>query len=230
MSTYGYVRCSTEMQADDGNSLVVQQRMLEGRCLQDGVSIDRIFIERGVSGSKPLGERPQGRELLAVLRPGDRVLAAKLDRAFRSANDALATLEWFKERRVDLYLLDLGGGITSGGTSALVFGILASVAQFERSRIAERVRESKRHALAEKAYRGGSVPFGMVVNAEKTLAPDPDAAPAMALILKLAGERIALRRIQTVLAETLGVKLSHVAIGRIIKDANIRQRKEVPTL
>jgi putative DNA-invertase from lambdoid prophage Rac len=230
MTTYGYVRCSTESQADDGNSLAVQQRMLEGRCLQDGVTMDRIFVERAVSGSVPLGERPQGRELLAVLKPGDRVLAAKLDRAFRSASDALATLEWFRERRVDLILLDLGGNITSGGTSALVFGILASVSQFERSRIAERIRESKRHALAERLYRGGSIPFGWLVNAERKLEPDPNAAPALALILRLAGERVALRRIQTVLFETLGVKLSHVAIGRIFKDAKIRQGKEVPTL
>jgi Resolvase, N terminal domain len=43
--------------------------------------------ERGVSGSKPLGDRPEGAALLAVLQPGDVVITPKLDRMFRPALD-----------------------------------------------------------------------------------------------------------------------------------------------
>jgi putative DNA-invertase from lambdoid prophage Rac len=218
---YGYVRVSTDTQADEGNGLQVQQRMLEGRCLQDGIRMERIFVERGVSGSKPIGERPQGRELLAIIKPGDRILAAKLDRAFRSASDALATLELLRERGVDLYLLDMGGCITTGGTSALVFGILASVSQFERGRIAERQRDAKRHELAEGRYRGGARPFGFRPNSEKRLMPVPEEQAALSLILRLASEGIALRKIQAALAESLGFSLSHMSIGRILRDARI---------
>jgi hypothetical protein len=36
-----------------------------------GFALGSIFIERGVSGSKPLGERPEGARLLAGLKAGD---------------------------------------------------------------------------------------------------------------------------------------------------------------
>ena len=81
---YGYARVSTTMQADEGESLDVQQRQLAGYAQMNGLTIDKVFVERGVSGSKPLGDRPQGSALLAVLQPGDVVITPKLDRMFRS--------------------------------------------------------------------------------------------------------------------------------------------------
>jgi len=44
-----------------------------------------------------LADRPEGQRLLTALQPGDVVVAAKLDRAFRSAADALETLEELKK-------------------------------------------------------------------------------------------------------------------------------------
>ena len=46
----------------------------------------------GVSGSVPLAERPEGKRLLEAVEKGDVIITAKLDRAFRSAADALGTL------------------------------------------------------------------------------------------------------------------------------------------
>jgi DNA invertase Pin-like site-specific DNA recombinase len=54
-----------------------------------GMKIDQMFVERGVSGSKPLAERPESSRLLAALQPNDVVITPKLDRMFRSALDAL---------------------------------------------------------------------------------------------------------------------------------------------
>jgi hypothetical protein len=47
--------------------------------MMHGLAIDRMFVERGVSGSKPLADRPEGAALLAILQPGDIVITAKLD-------------------------------------------------------------------------------------------------------------------------------------------------------
>jgi hypothetical protein len=65
----------------------------------EGWTIDHSFIERGVSGSVPLGERPEGGKLLAALQAGDIVIAAKLDRMFRSALDALTVIKDFQAPR-----------------------------------------------------------------------------------------------------------------------------------
>jgi DNA invertase Pin-like site-specific DNA recombinase len=59
--------------------------------------------------------------MLAGLKSGDVVIAAKLDRAFRSAGDALKTLEDFKRRGVDLHLIDLGGSVIKNGNAKFLF-------------------------------------------------------------------------------------------------------------
>jgi DNA invertase Pin-like site-specific DNA recombinase len=75
----------------------VQRRQIDGYAHMQGLLLDKVFVERGVSGSMPLSDRPQGAALLAALKPGDVVIIAKLDRMFRSALDALDVLGRLKE-------------------------------------------------------------------------------------------------------------------------------------
>jgi DNA invertase Pin-like site-specific DNA recombinase len=79
---------------------------------------------------------------------------------FRSASDALGTLEELKGQGTGLVMIDLGGDVTGNGISKLVFTILSAVAENERDRIRERIREVKRHLAAQGVYGGGKVPFG----------------------------------------------------------------------
>jgi len=53
MAAYGYTRVSTSRQAEEGESLDVQQRTITGYALMLGLNADRMFIERGMSGSVP---------------------------------------------------------------------------------------------------------------------------------------------------------------------------------
>ena len=143
MAVYGYVRVSTDRQASEGESLGTQERALQGYAMMHGMALDRVFIERGVSGSKPLIERPQGAALLAALKPGDVILTPKLDRMFRSALDALKVLGELRDNDVSLHMLDLGGDVTGNGISKMVFTVLAAVAEAERDRTRERIRDVK---------------------------------------------------------------------------------------
>ena len=85
MSVYGYVRVSTMRQANEGESLEVQQRQLEGYALMHALTIDEVVVEEGVSGSVPVMERPKGGKLFARLERGDIVIAAKLDHLYLGA-------------------------------------------------------------------------------------------------------------------------------------------------
>src|SRR6476619_5518116 len=71
---YSYASVSAVRQADEGQSLDVPQRVIAGYTQMHGLTIDKTFEERVVSGSKPLGDRPQGAALLAALQPGDTVI------------------------------------------------------------------------------------------------------------------------------------------------------------
>jgi putative DNA-invertase from lambdoid prophage Rac len=157
---YGYVRVSTAEQANAGLSLETQQQQITGWAMTKGWAVAEFFVEAGISGSIPLADRPEGRRLLATLQPGDTVITAKLDRAFRSAADALGTLEQLKEDKIGLHMIDLGGDVTGNGISKLVFTILSAVAENERDRIRERIRDVKRHLASQGIFSGGRRPFG----------------------------------------------------------------------
>jgi putative DNA-invertase from lambdoid prophage Rac len=49
-----------------------------------GLTLAGVLVEEGVSGSVPVEDRPVGGLLFARLQHGDIVIAAKLDRLFRS--------------------------------------------------------------------------------------------------------------------------------------------------
>src|SRR4051812_23919487 len=102
---FGYVRVSTDGQAQNGHSLADQESRIRGYAQSLGLDVDAMFIEAGVSASKKLSIRPKGTELLASLRSGDHVISTKLDRMFRSASDALNVAADFREKRVHLHMM-----------------------------------------------------------------------------------------------------------------------------
>ena len=163
MKVFGYCRVSTAEQANAGLSLDTQKQQITGYAMMKGWTVAAFFVEAGVSGSIPLADRPEGQRMLTSLQPGDVVITAKLDRAFRSAADALGTLEQLKEDRIALHMIDLGGDVCGNGISKLVFTILSAVAENERDRIRERVRDAKRHRVTQRLYNGGKRPFGFEV-------------------------------------------------------------------
>ena len=103
-------------------------------------------------------------------------MTAKLDRMFRSASDALGTLEELKADGVALHMIDLGGDVCGNGISKLVFTILSAVAENERDRIRERIRDVKRHLRAEGVYGGGKRPFGFDIVAGRLVSNEAEQA------------------------------------------------------
>jgi DNA invertase Pin-like site-specific DNA recombinase len=207
------------VQADEGESLDVQQRVIAGYATMHGLTIDRVFVERGVSGSKPLGDRPQGAALMAVLQPGDTVITPKLDRMFRSALDALAVLGDLKARGISLHMLDLGGDTTGNGVSKLVFTILSAVAEAERDRTRERIAEVKRDQRQRRRYLGGAVPWGYRVGDAGELVPIPEQQAAIRKMRRLRSQGLALRAIAAKM-KAAGVSISHAGVKNALAATN----------
>jgi putative DNA-invertase from lambdoid prophage Rac len=178
MRVLGYSRVFTSEQAEGGVSLDTQQQQITGYAMMKGWQIDEHFVERGVSGSVPLAERPEGQRLLALAEERDVIITAKLDRMFRSAADALVTLEELKAQEVGLHMIDLGGDVCGNGISKMVFTILSAVAENERDRIRERIRDAKRHLASKGLYGGGKRPFGWDV-VDGKLVPNADEQAAL---------------------------------------------------
>jgi DNA invertase Pin-like site-specific DNA recombinase len=219
MTVYAYSRVSTTQQAEEGVSLDKQHRRIDGQALMEGWTIGERFVETGVSGSVPLGERPQGGKLLALLQPGDIVIAAKLDRMFRSALDALTVIKDFQKRGVSLWLLDVGGDVSGNGIAKLLLTVLSAFAEFERDRISERIKDAKRQMRAEGRSQGGKRPFGYQVDADGKLRADPREMPALAAMRELRSAGKSYRAIAQTLAED-GITVDYTTVRNILQREN----------
>src|SRR5262249_42601187 len=94
-------------------------------------------------------------------KKGDTIIAAKLDRMFRSAIDALTTVEHLKGLGVQVVLMDISSDpVTGTGVGGLFFKIMAAVADFERERIAERTTAGIAAKKARGGHVGGDAPYG----------------------------------------------------------------------
>ena len=122
------------------------------------------YCDAGVSATIPLRNRPAGKELLEVAKAGDTVFASKLDRMFRSAQDALNMSEIFLEKKINLVLFDLGSDpINASGISQFFLTVISAVAQLERTMIRERMTSGKKAKKAKGGHIGGKTPYGFRV-------------------------------------------------------------------
>lgn len=162
---HAYARVSTLVQSGLDKTSIAEQlakcKAVAGLRGSVGKYDFMTHEDSGVSGSIPLDQRPAGKDMLDQLQPGDVVLAAKLDRIFRSGVDALATVERFKKQKIGLILCDIGiEPVADSPVATMFFSMLAAFAQFERERICERIAEGKKAKAAKGGLSGGPVPFG----------------------------------------------------------------------
>ena len=142
---YGYVRVST-LEQDPGGQLDAMAAA--------GVDRDRVFVEHA---SGALDSRPELAKVLAVLRPGDTLVVWRLDRLGRSTSHLIQTVSELGERGVGFHsMTEAIDTTTSAGR--LLFGILASLAAFERDVIRERTMAGLAAARA-RGNLGGRPPI-----------------------------------------------------------------------
>ncbi|WP_158292233.1 recombinase family protein [Paracraurococcus ruber] len=228
MAVFGYVRVSTAEQAsDDRSSLETQRRKISAAAEMASIEVTEFIEELGISGSLPLALRPAGGPLLTRMRAGDRLIVAKLDRAFRNADDALATSRQLQARGIDLVIVDMGSDpVTQNGVSRLFFGMLALVAEFERERIRERVTEGKAAKRRAGGHIGGAVPFGfrkVGTGRAARLEADEMQQAALADAYIMSNKRQSSRAISTALQERHGLTVSHVTVrAALVRERNLQ--------
>jgi len=158
-----YVRVSTQEQAREGVSLAAQEQRIRAYCEAQGLELVAVIREEGVSGSKPLGMRPAGAELVRALTLSGaaHVVALKLDRLFRDAADALEQTRLWDRKGIAMHLLDVGGAslCTGSAMGRMFLTMMAGFAELERNLIAERTAAALSHKKANRqAY--SPTPYG----------------------------------------------------------------------
>jgi DNA invertase Pin-like site-specific DNA recombinase len=184
----GYVRVSSEEQADSGLGLEAQRERIRAFCTLKGLQLAEVFEDAGVSGGKALESRPAGYRLLAAARKGKAVVVvAKFDRLFRSVADAATTIADFDRKGIELVAIAEGFDMTNPYGRAMAQ--MASVfAELERAMIRERTRA----AMGVKRGRGERIsrhaPFGWEFAPDGKLVENPAEQEAIALMSRLRAE------------------------------------------
>src|SRR5438045_68225 len=139
-----YARVST----NNGQNPEMQLGELREYCSRRGWTIQCEYVDAGVSGAKE--SRPQLDKLLSECRRRrvDAVVVYRYDRFARSLRQLVNALEDF--RKLGIEFVSLHEGVdTSTANGRLVFGIFASIAEFERELIRDRVRSGLAAARAK---------------------------------------------------------------------------------
>jgi DNA invertase Pin-like site-specific DNA recombinase len=156
----GYIRVSSEEQADSGLGLESQRQRIRAYCEMKGLHLTTIFEDAGVSGGKALATRPAGARLLAEAKKNKPILVvAKFDRLFRSVADAAQTIADFDKKGIELVAIVEGFDMTSPYGRAMAQ--MASVfAELERAMIRERTKAAMNVKRGRNERMSHQVPFG----------------------------------------------------------------------
>jgi DNA invertase Pin-like site-specific DNA recombinase len=139
-----YARVSTF----NGQNPEMQLGELRDYCQRRGFAVAGEYVDKGISGARE--RRPGLDKLMADCRKRlvDCVVVYRYDRFARSLRQLVNSLEEFRSLGIDFISLHEGVD-TSTPNGRLVFGIFASIAEFERELIRDRVRSGLAAAKAK---------------------------------------------------------------------------------
>jgi DNA invertase Pin-like site-specific DNA recombinase len=162
----GYLRCSTEEQADSRAGLEAQRTAILAEAQRRGWSeTDLTFVEDAGFSGKNL-DRPGIVAALDALRSrrADTLVVSKLDRLSRSMLDFAGLMDRASRERWALVALDLGVDTSTPAGEAMA-SVLATFAQLERRLIGERTKDAlaAKKAAGVRLGRPASIPADVAI-------------------------------------------------------------------
>jgi len=170
----GYVRVSTEQQANEGVSLDAQRARIVKWCADNGYELVQVFVDAGISG-KSMDTRKELQAALSSLKKGMALVSYSLSRLARSTKDMLDIGEKVSKKKADIVSLTEQIDTTTA-TGKMVFQLLAVLGEFERNLLAERTST----ALQQKKRTGqvytNQTPYGFQAIEGKLVQVEQEAA------------------------------------------------------
>ena len=153
----GYIRVSTEQQAEQGVSIETQQAKIEAWCELNEYELTGIYDDAGISGLC-MKNSPQLQAALSAVKKDKAPLVYSFSRLASSSDDLIATAKQLGKRGADL--VSISERIdTTGAAGKMLFRILAVLPEFERDLVSERTTAALAHKKAT-MQKYAPVPFG----------------------------------------------------------------------
>lgn len=142
----GYLRVSHVDQAEDGNSIdtqrnIVQRKFEELREKMPGLEWGDWYIDNAVSAYRhPMLKRAEGVRLNGDLKPGDVVICARVDRAFRNLVDQQRMMQIWKDRGIKAYYCDFPLVDSDSAVGWMMFTLMGVFAEVFSRQASERIK------------------------------------------------------------------------------------------
>jgi len=154
----GYIRVSTEKQANEGVSLEAQEAKIVTWCKANGYELVQVYVDAGISG-KRMDTRKELLAALASLKKGMALVSYSLSRLARSTADAIAIGNQIAKKKADMVSLSEQIDTTTAAGN-MMFQMLAVLAEFERKLTAERTKTALQHKKATGQKYTNQTPYG----------------------------------------------------------------------
>jgi len=226
MRVAGYLRVSTEDQAESGLSLQNQELKVVGLAGVHDWEVVAVVEDSGVSAKSV--NRPGLQRVLSLVRSRkiDAVVVYKLDRLTRNLRNLLDLLEIF--HRFKVRLVSVTEAIdTESATGRMLVSILGVIAEWERGIIAERTSAALGQLKRNGKRYSGLAPFGWRYTEDGEMVPVENERETLRIIGGLTEKGCSLRKIAAEL-ETQGrkprkAKRWHPTVISSLKDAALAE-------
>lgn len=201
MVAIGYIRVSTEGQAEEGVSLDTQREKIEAWAkLHDETEVV-IYQDAGISGAS-MDQRPGLQDALReACRRRAALVVYSLSRLARSTRDTLSISDRLAKSGAELVSLSERIDTTSA-SGKMVFRLLAVLAEFERDQISERTRAAMAHLRRSQRRISRFAPYGWDFDADgEALVPNLDEQLVVARMIVLRAEGLTFQAIADRLTE-----------------------------
>lgn len=143
MSTYAYVRVSTQMQPYES-----QEFEIKNWCTKRSITIDR-WVTESVSGTISWEKRMLGKTIRRM-KPGDLLVCSEISRLGRNMLMIMSILNVCSQRQIKIHTIKDNFDLSDSINSKIIAFAFALAAEIERNLISQRTKE----ALAAKKDSG----------------------------------------------------------------------------
>jgi site-specific DNA recombinase len=164
----GYIRVSTQEQAEHGNGLAAQEEAIRTYCDQHRLHLVRIYEDGGVSGGNGIEDRVALPRMLSDLYRGDfeAIVVARLDRLARKIALQEAIVEDLRKHGGLLLSVAEPDLCSEDPARILMRQMLGVFAEYERNLITARLTAGRRRKKCEGGYTGELLPLGYRVKGQ----------------------------------------------------------------
>lgn len=182
-TAYGYIRVSTETQADRGYGLDIQENALKEYCKQHNIQLIKIFKDEGITGK--LGDtdditiRPALNEMIALLsntnEPPKTIIVMNTSRLWRDDMARATISRLLKNAKVDVIATEQPRySLYSKDPQDFLFNsVMEALDIYERMTINIKLANGKKERVKQGKTSNGIVPYGYnIINDNSIIVPE----------------------------------------------------------